>query len=80
MRTRRSNALDALEPEAIACLNQKDLQKMDIKPGSDIQVSTRRGEISLKARQDQDKVSESKSHADIEPQEVPVTLPASSGV
>jgi formate dehydrogenase major subunit len=52
--TRRSNTLDALEPEAIACLNQKDLQKMDIKPGSDIQVSTRRGEISLKARQDQD--------------------------
>jgi formate dehydrogenase major subunit len=52
--TRRSNTLDALEPEAIACLNQKDLQKMGIKPGSDIQVSTRRGEISLKVRQDQD--------------------------
>jgi formate dehydrogenase major subunit len=52
--TRRSNTLDSLEPEAIACLNQKDLEKIGIKPGNNIQVSTRRGEISLKARQDGD--------------------------
>ena len=52
--TRRSNTLDSLEPEAIACLNQKDLKKIGIKPGNNIQVSTRRGEISLKARQDGD--------------------------
>jgi formate dehydrogenase major subunit len=52
--TRRSNTLDTLEPEAIACLNQKDLEKIGIKPGNSIQVSTRRGEISLKARQDED--------------------------
>ena len=52
--SRRSNTLDSLEPEAIACLNRKDLRKIGIKPGNKIQVSTRRGEISLKARQDQD--------------------------
>ena len=52
--TRRSNTLDSLEPEAIACLNQKDFKKIGIKPGNNIQVSTRRGEISLKARQDGD--------------------------
>ena len=52
--TRRSSTLDTLEPEAIACLNQNDLKKMGIEPGHNIQVSTRRGEISLKARQDKD--------------------------
>ena len=30
------------------------LKKMGIKPGNNIQISTRRGEISLKARQDID--------------------------
>jgi len=52
--SRRSNTLDSLEPEAIACLNRKDLKKIGIKPGSRIQVSTRRGEIFLKARLDHD--------------------------
>jgi formate dehydrogenase major subunit len=52
--TRRAGILDTLEPEAIACLNWKDLEKMAIEPGGAIRVSTRRGEISLKARQDQD--------------------------
>ena len=33
---------------------QNDLKKMGIKPGNNIQISTRRGEISLKARQDTD--------------------------
>jgi formate dehydrogenase major subunit len=52
--SRRAGILDTLEPEAIACLNWKDLEKMAIEPGGAIRVSTRRGEISLKARQDQD--------------------------
>ena len=52
--TRRAGVLDAMEPEAIACLNRNDLEKMRIAPGSLITVSTRRGEVSLKARQDQD--------------------------
>lgn len=52
--SRRSSTLDALEPEAIACLNWRDLEKMGIEPGNEIRVTTRRGEVSLKARQDQD--------------------------
>jgi formate dehydrogenase major subunit len=52
--TRRASILDQLEPEAVACLNWKDLEKMGIEPGHTIQVTTRRGEVSLKARQDQD--------------------------
>ena len=52
--TRRSSTLDDIEPEAIACLNANDLQRMSIKPGNSIKVSTRRGDISLKARQDKD--------------------------
>jgi len=46
--------LDSLEPDAVACLNQKDLKKNKIEPGNTIKVITRRGEISLKARQDPD--------------------------
>jgi formate dehydrogenase major subunit len=52
--TRRAAILDQLEPEAVACLNWKDLENMGIEPGHTIQVTTRRGEVSLKARQDQD--------------------------
>jgi formate dehydrogenase major subunit len=52
--TRRASILDQLEPEAVACLNWKDLENMGIEPGHTIQVTTRRGEVSLKARQDQD--------------------------
>jgi formate dehydrogenase major subunit len=52
--SRRSSQLDALEPEAVACLNRKDLAKLGIAPGAAIRVATRRGEIVLKARQDRD--------------------------
>lgn len=52
--TRRAKILDSLEPEAVACLNWRDLEKMKIEPGNNVNVSTRRGKISLKARQDQD--------------------------
>lgn len=52
--TRRAKILDSLEPEAVACLNWRDLEKMKIEPGNNVNVSTRRGRISLKARQDQD--------------------------
>ncbi|TDI57322.1 MAG: formate dehydrogenase subunit alpha [Alphaproteobacteria bacterium] len=52
--TRRASHLDALEPEAIAGLNRWDMKKLGIAPGDMIQVATRRGEITLKARQDGD--------------------------
>ncbi len=52
--TRRATVLDALEPEAIAGLNPRDMTMMGLKPGDFIKVSTRRGEIALKARKDRD--------------------------
>jgi formate dehydrogenase major subunit len=50
--TRRASVLDALEPEAVACLNARDLRDMGITAGDHITVATRRGAISLKARVD----------------------------
>jgi len=52
--SRRASQLDNLEPEAVACLNAKDLAKLGVAPGAAIKVATRRGEIVLKARQDRD--------------------------
>jgi formate dehydrogenase major subunit len=52
--SRRASQLDRLEPEAVACLNAKDLAKLGVAPGAAIRVATRRGEIVLKARQDRD--------------------------
>jgi formate dehydrogenase major subunit len=52
--TRRSDTLDALEPEAIAALNRWDMKRLGIEPGEDVRVSTRRGAVTLKARQDRD--------------------------
>jgi len=52
--SRRSSQLDALEPEAVACLNRRDFAKLGIAPGASIKVATRRGEVVLKARQDRD--------------------------
>ncbi|MCH8036695.1 MAG: formate dehydrogenase subunit alpha [Proteobacteria bacterium] len=52
--TRRARTLDALEPEAVAGLNRRDIVKLGIEPGAFITVATRRGEITLKARQDRD--------------------------
>ncbi len=52
--SRRATTLDALEPEAIAGLNPRDMQRMGIEPGEMIIVATRRGEITLKARADRD--------------------------
>jgi len=52
--TRRASNLDALEPEAIAGLNRRDIERLGIQPGSFVTVATRRGEITLKARQDRD--------------------------
>ena len=52
--TRRAANLDALEPEAIACLNRRDMSRIGVQPGGRLRVSTRRGEIKLTARQDVD--------------------------
>jgi formate dehydrogenase major subunit len=52
--TRRAGTLDELEPEAVACLNGRDMGRLNIAPGGRIRVTTRRGEITLKARLDRD--------------------------
>ncbi len=52
--TRRSSTLDSLEPEAIAGLHPREMERMGIRPGDAIKVATRRGEITLKARADRD--------------------------
>jgi formate dehydrogenase major subunit len=50
--TRRASTLDALEPEAVALLNRHDLRRMNLAAGDKVSVVTRRGQIILKARQD----------------------------
>jgi formate dehydrogenase major subunit len=52
--TRRAGALDELEPEAIAALNAHDMARLGISPGTFVKVTTRRGDIVLKARQDRE--------------------------
>jgi len=52
--TRRATTLDTLEPEAVVCLNRKDLIKLDLFAGDQVRVETRRGTVTLKARQDRD--------------------------
>jgi formate dehydrogenase major subunit len=52
--TRRASSLDSLEPEAIAGLNPREMDKLGVTPGGFVRVSTRRGEVTLKARADRD--------------------------
>jgi formate dehydrogenase major subunit len=52
--TRRSQVLDELEPEAMAHLPPRELDRLGIRPGDMIRVSTRRGVIELKVRIDSD--------------------------
>lgn len=50
--TRRSDALDAIEPIAFAAIHPDDLEKYGIQHEQQIRVSSRRGEIELQARGD----------------------------
>jgi len=50
--TRRSQALDAIEPFPIASLNSRDLLALGVPPGGAITVESRRGTVSLYARAD----------------------------
>lgn len=51
--TRRSNVLDALEPEAVATIHPLTLDEMNVRPGEMVTLSTRRGEVSVVARVDE---------------------------
>jgi formate dehydrogenase major subunit len=50
--TRRASMLDDLEPEAVAYVSARDLERLRLCSGEKIRVSTRRGAIELKARID----------------------------
>jgi formate dehydrogenase major subunit len=50
--TRRSYALSTLEPNAFAAMHPHDLDELQIKPKTQVRVSSRRGEIELTMRAD----------------------------
>jgi len=52
--TRRAGTLDELEPEAVASLSPRDMERLQIEPGQHVRVSTRRGSITLRARLDRE--------------------------
>ena len=50
--TRRSKVLDAVEPEANCSLHPSTLRKLGVEPGGLVKLSTRRGSITIMARED----------------------------
>src|SRR5689334_11562703 len=50
--TRRATTLDALEPTAVAQLSRGTIQRLGIRAGDMVRVTTRRGKVELYARQD----------------------------
>ncbi len=52
--TRRAAILDDLEPEAMAFLSPRELQRLDIRPGDRLRLETRRGAVEVNVRADRD--------------------------
>ncbi len=52
--TRRATYLDEIEPEAVASMSPRDLQRRGFSAGEILRVSTRRGAIDIKVRSDRD--------------------------
>jgi formate dehydrogenase major subunit len=50
--TRRSGVLDAIEPEPVASIHPLDLAELGVEPGQLLTIESRRGKISLYARDD----------------------------
>ncbi|MCC2957296.1 formate dehydrogenase subunit alpha [Massilia sp. IC2-477] len=50
--TRRAAVLDAIEPDPVALVHPLDLERLGVKPGEAITISSRRGEVVLYARAD----------------------------
>jgi len=50
--TRRSEVLHALEPEAVATVNGRELQRLGLHAGARVRVSSRRGAVELQLRRD----------------------------
>ena len=50
--TRRASVLDAMEPEANCSMHPRTLREIGVKPGEYVQLTTRRGSVSVMARAD----------------------------
>ncbi len=50
--TRRSNVLDAVEPEAIVQMNVADIEKFGISAGDLVEINSRRGGVKIRVRAD----------------------------
>ena len=50
--TRKASNLDAIEPEPSVSLSPKDIFNKNLKPGDKVKISTRRGSINLRIRED----------------------------
>ncbi len=50
--TRRSRALDRIQPQAVVSINPQDMARLGIRPDQRVRVSSRRGVIELPARAD----------------------------
>ena len=50
--TRRANILDAVEPEPIAHMAPAEMERLNLDPGDMMRLSSRRGHIDIKVRQD----------------------------
>ena len=50
--TRRSEVLDAIEPDAVALLHPLELARLGVQPGERITITSRRGAVGLYARAD----------------------------
>jgi formate dehydrogenase major subunit len=50
--TRRSKVLDAVEPEANCSMHPRTLRELGVEPGDYVQLTTRRGTVSVMARSD----------------------------
>jgi formate dehydrogenase major subunit len=51
--TRRAGVLDAIEPDPVAMLHPIDLARLNVKPGDTVTIESRRGSVSLYARDDE---------------------------
>jgi formate dehydrogenase major subunit len=51
--TRRSGVLDAIEPDPVASLNAVDMAALGAKPGDLVTIQSRRGSVTLYAREDE---------------------------
>jgi formate dehydrogenase major subunit len=52
--TRRARVLDAIEPEAIALMDPREMRRHDLRPGDMARLETRRGAVVLRMRADRD--------------------------